>query len=41
MLFVGPGAAGTIKAIRLIGPQQRGGGIERIHLRTNGDSGGF
>ncbi|MNS25996.1 hypothetical protein D3C72_579050 [compost metagenome] len=41
MLFVGPCAARAVKSVRLVGAKQGRGGIEGVHLRANGDGGGF
>ena len=41
VFFVGPGAARAVEAVGLVGAQQRGGGVEGVHLRTHGNRRGF
>ena len=37
VFFIRPGAARAVKAVGLVGAQQRGGGVKGIHLRAHGD----
>ncbi|MNV28548.1 hypothetical protein D3C71_1197410 [compost metagenome] len=41
VLLVGPGAAGAVKSVGLIGAKQGGGSLESVHLGAHGDGGGF